>query len=261
MNEIDISLIYVDEDWNCRGRFLLHDVQELAGQMRKHGLIQPVVLQPAALCKRKLPDGKQYRLIAGFRRFTAASVILKWTAIKANIVEVNDAEAHAINLIENLERKDLNVVQEAQAMERLYPRKRYTLAEIAESLKKHTSWVQTRWHLLRLPEDVQQMFASGRLKLAVLDFVRNAPDAMEAAKEALARKQAKLSQTTDSNQPRRRRKSDVKKLITRLIDLGLEGLVTRALAWTNGYISNAELEDEIQRILQSGRPDSGDHVG
>lgn len=246
---IEMNLIHVDEEWNCRGRILLHDVHELSGLMRAHGQIQPVVLQPAS--RTEVPAGKQYRLIAGFRRFAAAK-LLKWTTILAIVRDVDDDEAREINLIENLERKDLNVVQEAKAMERLYPREKHSMREIAKRLQRHTCWVQQRWDLLRLPDQVQQMFASGRLPLNQLDFVKHAPDVVAAAQEALKRKQAKLA-APQQQQPRRRRKSDVRKMIARLIDLGIEGLPTRVLAWCNGYISQSELDHDIEVALRTGR--------
>ena len=247
---VNLTDIYVDPHWNCRGAFLLHDVHELGQLMQQHGLIQAVVLQPAS--RTHVPTGQPYKLIAGFRRFAAAQ-LLQWDSIPAVVKEVDDDEARSINLIENLERKDLNVLQQAQAMERQYPRARYTLREIAQKLKRHTAWVQERWHLLKLPEEVQAMFASGRLPLSRMDFVRNAPDVVQAAQDALKRKQVPLGRPAAAIRARRQRKSDVNRLIIRLIDLGLEGLPTRVLAWANGHVSTEELEHDISQVVASRR--------
>lgn len=260
MIDVDVNLIHADPAWNCRGQFLLHSVQELAEQMREHTLLQPVVLQPAARVKRKLPEGKQYKLIAGFRRFTAATVILKWTTISAVIRDVDDKEAQAINLLENLERKDLNYLEEAKAIERLYPRSKFSIREIAKRLGRHTSWVQPRWKLLEAPESVQQAVASGRVSLGQLDWLMKAPDVQDALQKAIDNKPTrrfKPKKPADG----RRKKSEVSDLITRLIDLGIQGLPTRVLAWTNGYVTNEELDSDIEQFLRSGRASPGDCVG
>ena len=241
---VNLADISVDPRSQCRGGAQLHGVKELAASIQRHGLLQAVLLQPGG--RTTIPDGRSYRRIAGFRRFAAVE-LLRWTAIPAVVKDVDDDEARSIGLIENLARKELDVVEQARAMERQYPRGKYTLREIAQRLQRHTSWVQERWHLLKLPEEAQDLFASGRLPLNQLDVVRRSANIVEAARDAVRRKELRQGRTPETTPVRRRRKADVNRLIARLIDLGLEGLPTRVLAWANGYVSTDDLQNDIQQ--------------
>ena len=110
---LPLSRIYYDADFNCRARFTLQSVSDLAESIRLRGggielkgLDCPVVVQPIADMAGRKPAGVDYRLIAGHRRFKAIEVFLKWSSIPAMIrAGLSDHEARMLNFVENLERK------------------------------------------------------------------------------------------------------------------------------------------------------------
>ena len=114
---IPVAAIYYDAAFNCRGEFTLQSVKELADSIAQAGrLICPVAVQPWT------EEGFEYRLIVGHRRFRAVTAFLKWTEIPAYICEgLSDHEARMLNVVENLQRKSLNILEEARAIQNLYP--------------------------------------------------------------------------------------------------------------------------------------------
>ena len=126
---LPLSSIYYDADFNCRGQFTLESVSELAESIRQkgggvelRGLDFPVVVQPTAEVVGTVPSGFDYRLIAGHRRFRAVEFFLKWADIPAMVRhELTGYQARLLNFTENLERKDLNMLQEAIALEASVP--------------------------------------------------------------------------------------------------------------------------------------------
>ena len=107
--------------------------------------------------------GCEYRLIVGHRRFRAVTAFLKWTEIPAHICEgLSDHDARMLNVVENLQRKSLNILEEARAIQNLYPNGA-SVRQAAGELKQSTRWVWVRVRLVRMPEAVQQQAAAGLL--------------------------------------------------------------------------------------------------
>ena len=129
-----MAAIYYDAAFNCRGEFTLQSVKELADSIAQAGrLICPVAVQPWTN-----EPGFEYRLIVGHRRFRAVTEFLKWTEIPAYICEgLSDHDARMLNLVENLQRKSLNILEEARAIQNLYP-KGSSVREAATELKQPT---------------------------------------------------------------------------------------------------------------------------
>src|SRR5208282_4198429 len=173
---LPLKRICYDADLNCRGQFVLGSVSELADSIRQkgggvelQGLDFPVVVQPAADVEGGLPEGFDFRLLAGHRRYRAVEFYLKWKNIPSMIRKGLSAfDAHLINLTENLERKDLNMWQEAVAMQRLYP-DGVTLKRAHDELHRPTKWIAARLRLLKLAPEVQQQAAAGLLSAAFIE--------------------------------------------------------------------------------------------
>lgn len=110
---LPLSSIYYDADFNCRGQFMLESVSELADSIRQKGdgaelkgLDFPVVVQPVAEVEGGLPEGYEYRLLAGHRRFRAVEFYLKWTRVPAMVRRgLSDYQARLLNFTENLDAK------------------------------------------------------------------------------------------------------------------------------------------------------------
>ena len=163
--EIPVKEIYFDVDFNCRGSFTAQSVHELAQSIEQNGLQFPIVLQPYG------ENGFKYRLLAGHRRFRAVTVFLKWKTIPATVRSgLSEYESRILNLTENLERKDLNMLEEARAIEHLYP-DGASLRKISTELKRPTRWVHIRLRLLKLPKAVQKWAAAGLLSAINLEAI------------------------------------------------------------------------------------------
>lgn len=131
-------------------------LDELADSIRSRGVIQPIIVRPIA-------DGR-YQLVAGERRWRAAQKA-QLHQIPALVRELDDREVMALALIENLQREDLNPVEEARAYRRLADEERMTQAEIANMVDKSRSHVANIQRLLDLPDEVLGLVAAGSLSM------------------------------------------------------------------------------------------------
>ena len=173
---LPVSQIYYDADFNCRGQFTLQSVEDLAKSIKGIGLQFPVVVQPVEEIKGFEHEDFRWRLIAGHRRFRAVTTFLKWTEIPATVWNgLSERQARLFNFTENLERQDLNVLEEARVLGRLFP-KGAPIREAARELKRDTRWVHARFRLLKLPEPVQVKVAAGTLSLVDVEVLRTYPN-------------------------------------------------------------------------------------
>jgi len=129
---------------------------ELANSIREKGVMQPLLVRPSGR------DPDIYELIAGERRWRAAQAA-GLHEVPVIIREVDDREALELAIIENVQRADLNSIDEAQGYGELMNQFGYTQNDLAQVIGKSRSHVANTLRLLRLPEDVQQMLASGEL--------------------------------------------------------------------------------------------------
>ena len=128
-------------------------LQDLASSIREHGVIQPVLLRPAKT---------GYELVAGERRWRAARLAgLK--QIPAIVRALTDRQNMFYALIENMQREDLNSIEEARGMEEMMTAFGLNQEETAKTIGKSRSYVTNALRLLRLPQDVQDMVMDGRL--------------------------------------------------------------------------------------------------
>ncbi len=129
-------------------------LSELAESIRAHGLIQPLTV-------RAVPGG-YYQIIAGERRWRAAR-LAGLTEVPVNIIEADDKKATELALIENLQREDLNPVEEAQGYQRLMDEYGLTQQEAAEQVGKSRPAVANSLRLLALPPAILELVQSGAL--------------------------------------------------------------------------------------------------
>ena len=127
---------------------------ELADSIAKHGVIQPLLVRP-------MPDGS-YQLVAGERRWRA-SRMAGLTEVPVVIKALSDAEAMALALIENLQREDLNAIEEAQGIKALMDTLSLTQDEAAERVGKSRPAVANALRLLKLPDSVIALVSDGKL--------------------------------------------------------------------------------------------------
>jgi len=256
-----IPILEIDDSdkWNCRGKIAPIDVLDLAKDIKERGLIQPVSVMELDSAQRvEIGNGKEYRLLAGFRRMMAHRVN-EATEIACIITDVhNEVDALTFNLAENIQRKDLNVLQEALAVKRL---RDLGVPEAEAGLKTGMSrgWIQVRFMLLGLPEDVQQEAAVGIISQdnirKLYTLYKKTGDVEQLYAQVRKIKDAKrrgvsIKVEVDSQKARQakmlRKKGEITNMMAHMQENIGNGLHTRSMAWCAGEISDEDLYYSIK---------------
>ena len=140
-----------------RRTFNTEDLAELEASIRTNGLLQPVTVRPAA-------NGKGYELVAGERRLRAAGR-LGWADIPALVREIDDRALLTLALVENLQRADLDPLEEAEGYQRLIDEFDLTQQQVADVVGKDRSTVANMLRLLGLPAGVRRLVQEGKITL------------------------------------------------------------------------------------------------
>ena len=143
----------VPNRYQPRREFSEDSIKELAETLDKDGLLQPIVVRE---------DGDQYEIIAGERRYRAAKS-LGWETIPAIVKNMDDDQAASLALIENLQREDLNPIDEAKAYTNLMKLNNLTQTALAKDMGKSQSYVANKLRLLKLGDEVQQALIEGKI--------------------------------------------------------------------------------------------------
>ena len=162
-----------------RKTFVEEELRELVESVKRHGILQPV------LVRRKSED--RYELIAGERRFRAAT-LAELPAVPAVVRKSSDEESTILSLIENIQRSNLNPVEEAQAYRQLIDELGVTQEAVAERVGRDRASVANICRMLSLPTEVQGMVASRQLTLGhakVILGIKNVEDQLTLAKRIL----------------------------------------------------------------------------
>ena len=155
--EVDIDLL-APNSYQPRSRTEDARIGELAQSIKANGLIQPILVRP---------KGSGYQIIAGERRWHAAqrAGLLKVPVTVRDVAEGEDLKLLEWALIENLQREDLNVIEEAQAYKRLADEFGLTQEDIAAAVGKDRATIANIVRLLKLPHDVREEVLAGRLSM------------------------------------------------------------------------------------------------
>ncbi len=172
-----LSLDQIEPDPNQpRRRFDPEALEELARSIAERGVIQPLVVRPS---------GNRFRLVAGERRWRA-SRIAGLRDVPVVVRELTDAQVFEIALIENIQRADLNALEEAEAYRRLLDEHGHTREALARTVGKSRSHIANLLRLLDLPEPVRDMVRDGRLSMGHARAVLAADDPVAAAEAVVA---------------------------------------------------------------------------
>ncbi len=202
-NELDLNEIVPNRD-QPRKTFDEASIEELAQSIKQHGVLQPLLVRP-------IPSGG-YQLVAGERRWRACR-IAGLTKVPVVIKELTDTETMEIAIIENLQREDLNPIEEAEGLQALIDKCGYTQEEVATSVGKSRPAIANSLRLLRLPPEVREMTKNGEISAgharALLAFDNDAM-MLEAAKNIVSNKMTvrdveRLAKIKETTEPRRRR--------------------------------------------------------
>lgn len=202
-NELPINEIIPNRD-QPRKTFDEAALEELAQSIKQHGVLQPLLVRP-------IPAGG-YQLVAGERRWRACR-IAGLNKVPVVIKELTDTETMEIAIIENLQREDLNPIEEAEGLQALIDKCGYTQEEVAVSVGKSRPAIANSLRLLRLPQEVRDMTKNGDISAgharALLAFDNDAM-MLEAAKNIVSNKMTvrdveRLAKIKETDEPRRRR--------------------------------------------------------
>lgn len=164
--ELSVELVEPNPD-QPRTNFDENKLQELAHSIKDQGVLQPIVVRK---------KGDRYQIIAGERRWQASRIAGVKT-IPATVIEANDSKALELALIENIQRDDLNPIEEAYAYKRLMDKLNYTQAELAKAVAKGRSTVANAIRLLDLPEKAQEAMFNGLITAGHARAVLSVPSA------------------------------------------------------------------------------------
>jgi ParB family transcriptional regulator, chromosome partitioning protein len=246
---------------NPRKSFVEAELEELAESIRQHGVIQPIVARPV----RNAPD--HFEIIAGERRWRAAQ--------RAGLhdvpivpVEVTDNDALQIMIVENIQREDLNAMEEARGYHLLVDEFRHSTDDVAKVVGKSRSHIANMMRLTKLPNDVQDLISSGKLSAGHARALIGVADPSQAAArvieeglsvrqtEALAHEAGVPTRKSKTSVGKARKDADTLALEKRMSDvLGLSVSVDHKDPGGTVQIKYRDLEqlDDIVLRLESGR--------
>jgi len=166
--------------WQPRRKFDREQLDELACSIRQKGIVQPILLRPTP------NQPSRFQLVAGERRWRAAQIAQIYD-IPSVVRNLSDAECYEIALIENIQRQDLSVIDEAQGYANLLEINRYTQDQLSKIIGKSRSHVANLLRLLGLPESVQALLRDGELTMGQARPLVGHPQAEFLAKTIVAK--------------------------------------------------------------------------
>jgi len=186
---------------NPRRHFAEGELDDLSQSIREHGVVQPVVVRP-------IQNGSRYEIIAGERRWRAAQKA-GLTEVPVIVRDVSDRVALELAIVENVQRADLNPLEEALGYQQLVDEHGYSQADLGQVIGKSRSHVANTLRLLKLPESVKAMMVHGALSAGHARTLITADDPEKLARRivdgGLSVRQAEaLAQEPESQSAKRR---------------------------------------------------------
>ena len=178
IQKINISQI-IPNPSQPRKNFKNEDLKELSSSIKNQGLIQPIIVKP-------IPDN-QFQIVAGERRWRACQ-LNGMHEVDCVIKDIDDTSVLEAALIENIQREDLNVIEEANAYKGLIDIKRINNESLAKLIGKSSSHVSNILRLLELDKTIQEMVTNGKLTMGHARALIGVPNAVNKAKEIIEKK-------------------------------------------------------------------------
>jgi len=241
-----------------RKTFAQDGLNDLANSIREKGVLQPILVRPIA------GEANAFEIVAGERRWRAAQ-LAKLHDVPVVMRELSDSESLELAIIENVQRADLNAIEEAAAYHELMDRFAYTQERLAQELGKSRSHVANTLRLLKLPESVKTMIRDGRLSAGHARTLVGAPDAEARARAIVeaglnvreAEAKAKPKSKTNGAERSRNKDADTKALEASLENiLGLSVEIAHRGAkggeLTIAYKTLEQLDDVVGRLSRTG---------
>ena len=172
-------------------------LKEVSASIKKNGIIQPIAVRKSKSSK------ETYEIVAGERRWLAAQKA-GLHEVPITILDLNDSETLEVAIVENIQREDLNIIEEAKGYKRLHEEFGYDQDKIAKFMSKSRSHVSNTLRLLNLPKDIISMLEQGELTAGQARPLIGMPNASSIAEEIVAKK---LSARSIENLKKRKEKS------------------------------------------------------
>ena len=179
-NKIDISKIYPNKK-QPRKNFEEKEIKELSESIKNQGLIQPIVVRETS--------SDSYEIIAGERRWRACQ-LAGLHSVNCVVMSVDENSVFELALIENIQRENLNVVEEAKAYKNLIELNGMKNEELSKKIGKSSSHISNLIRILDLDNEIQQMIISGKISMGHARALIGVPNAVEKAKEIFEKKTA-----------------------------------------------------------------------
>ena len=252
IRDINISEIQANRH-QPRRKFDDEQISELAASITEHGVLQPIIL-------RSIPKG--YEIVAGERRWRAA-VKAGLRNIPAVVKELTDAEVMAIALIENLQREDLNSIEEATAYRRLMNEFGLTQEDLSKKLGKSRSLIANTVRLLNLDKEIQNLITDDKITAGHARALLAIEDTDERMKLAGAISEGNISvrqaeelvkKRSEKKDQKGKRRREINPVLADITEKLQRSLGTRVKIKGNERRGKIEIEfysgDELERILE-----------
>ena len=249
--KIDISKIYPNKK-QPRKNFEEKEIKELSESIKNQGLIQPLVVRETS--------GDMYEIIAGERRWRACQ-LAGLHSVNCVVMNVDDKNVYELALIENIQRENLNVVEEAKAYKNLIELNGIKNEELSKKIGKSSSHISNLIRILDLDEEIHQMIIAGKISMGHARALIGVPNAVEKAKEIFEKKLSVRDVERSTSKHKQTRKKHVER-DPNIVDLEKElsdkiGLKTEIEFSDNGssgslklYYSDLNQLDEIMKRLK-----------
>ena len=177
-NKIDISKISPNKQ-QPRKNFDEKEVKELSSSIKNQGLIQPIIVRGA--------DNDGYEIIAGERRWRACQ-LAGLHSVDCVVLEASEEKVFELALIENIQRQDLNVVEEAKAYKKIIEKNNIKTEELSKKIGKSSSHISNLIRILELDEEIHNMIISQKISMGHARALIGVPDAVAKARQIVEKK-------------------------------------------------------------------------
>lgn len=251
INKIDITNIYPNKK-QPRKNFDEKEIKQLSESVKNQGLIQPIVVREVSK--------NTYEIIAGERRWRACQ-IAGLHSVNCVVMNVDEENVYELALIENIQRENLNIVEEAKAYKNLTELKGLKSDELAKKIGKSSSHILNLIRILELDKEIHQMLIDGKISMGHARALIGVPNALEKANEIFKKKLSvrDVERATSKHKQTRKKQNEkdpnIKDLENELSDK--IGLKTEIQFFNNGssgslklYYSDLNQLDDIMKRLK-----------
>lgn len=233
-------------------------LQELAESLKQHGVLQPLIVRPHP------QDEGLYQLVAGERRWRAAQMA-QLHEVPVIIRDLSDTEVLEVAIIENIQRADLNAIEEAASFRQLMDRFGHTQERLADALNKSRSHIANLLRLLTLPDPVQDMVKDGRLTAGHARALITAPNPVQLARRVIEKGMSvreteemarKLSQP-EAQKPQSAARKPEKDADTRALEADLSAQLKMRVSISHAGMDGGQVTitykdlDQLDRLCQA----------